>query len=105
MKFRFLLLFTTALALASCGGKSGNTHSHNGEPHSHEEADHDGHAHGDEAAANIGETHTEGKAYTSTYVCPMHCEGSGSDQPGNCPVCGMDYVARAEHLQDGHGHE
>lgn len=32
-----------------------------------------------------------GPEYTSAYICPMHCEGSGSDQPGKCPVCGMDY--------------
>jgi len=53
----------------------------------------------------------EGPAYTSAYVCPMHCKGSGSDQPGACPACGMDYVARAEldkregHSHDGHGHD
>ena len=35
----------------------------------------------------------KGKEYTLEYVCPMHCEGSGSDQAGTCPVCGMDYVA------------
>lgn len=29
--------------------------------------------------------------YTSKYICPMHCEGSGSDHPGKCPVCHMDY--------------
>lgn len=34
----------------------------------------------------------QGKEYTSAYVCPMHCEGSGSSEPGTCPVCGMDYV-------------
>jgi hypothetical protein len=33
-----------------------------------------------------------GPEYTSAYVCPMHCEGSGSAEPGNCPVCKMDYV-------------
>lgn len=33
-----------------------------------------------------------GPEYTSSYVCPMHCEGSGSDTPGTCPVCKMDYV-------------
>lgn len=32
-----------------------------------------------------------GKEYTSAYICPMHCEGSGSDKPGICPACGMDY--------------
>jgi heavy metal translocating P-type ATPase len=27
------------------------------------------------------------------YYCPMHCEGEKTyDQPGNCPVCGMDLV-------------
>lgn len=26
------------------------------------------------------------------YVCPMACEGSASDKPGKCPVCGMDLM-------------
>ena len=34
---------------------------------------------------------TTAKEYTSKYICPMHCEGSGSDEPGTCPVCKMDY--------------
>lgn len=46
-----------------------------------------------------------GPEYTSAYVCPMHCEGSGSAEPGTCPVCGMDYVARADHEANGHSHE
>lgn len=30
---------------------------------------------------------------TGTFYCPMHCEGDKTyDQPGNCPVCGMDLV-------------
>lgn len=33
----------------------------------------------------------KGKEYTADYICPMHCNGSGSDKPGECPVCGMDY--------------
>lgn len=33
-----------------------------------------------------------GPEYTSAYVCPMHCKGSGSDESGNCPVCGMEYI-------------
>ncbi len=33
-----------------------------------------------------------GVEYTSSYICPMHCEGSGSEHPGNCPDCGMKYV-------------
>lgn len=49
-------------------------------------------------------TEQQGKEYTSEYVCPMHCEGSGSHEPGKCPVCGMDYVANEEHKSDGHSH-
>lgn len=46
----------------------------------------------------------KGKEYTSAYVCPMHCEGSGSEKAGTCPVCGMDYVKNEEHQADGHSH-
>lgn len=38
-----------------------------------------------------------GPEYTSAYVCPMHCEGSGSDSAGTCPVCDMDYVKNTNH--------
>ena len=34
----------------------------------------------------------KGKEYTSLYICPMYCTGSGSDSEGECPVCKMDYV-------------
>jgi len=34
----------------------------------------------------------DGPEYTSAYICPMHCEGSGSAEMGTCPVCKMDYV-------------
>lgn len=30
---------------------------------------------------------------TGIFYCPMHCEGDKTyDQPGDCPVCGMDLV-------------
>jgi hypothetical protein len=50
-------------------------------------------------------TEERGKEYTSTYVCPMHCEGSGSEEEGKCPKCGMDYVLNEENNMDGHTHE
>ncbi|HMT29523.1 MAG TPA: heavy metal-binding domain-containing protein, partial [Bacteroidia bacterium] len=37
-----------------------------------------------EQAAVINTTHA--------YVCPMNCENSASDKPGQCSVCGMDLV-------------
>ncbi|NNF36092.1 MAG: hypothetical protein HKN68_18450 [Saprospiraceae bacterium] len=47
----------------------------------------------------------QGKEYTSAYICPMHCEGSGSSEEGTCPVCGMDYVINEDHKSDGHKHD
>ena len=46
----------------------------------------------------------KGKEYTSAYVCPMHCEGSGNDDVGSCPQCGMTYVKNTDHTADGHKH-
>jgi hypothetical protein len=34
----------------------------------------------------------KGKEYTAKFVCPDHCAGSGSDKPGECPKCGMEYI-------------
>ncbi len=63
--------------------------------------------------------HGSGTEYTSAYICPMHCKGSGSAEAGKCPVCKMDYVKNTkakdhdhdthlEHDHDGHdddGHD
>ena len=47
----------------------------------------------------------QGKEYTSAYVCPMHCEDSGSDKEGKCGTCGMTLVKNEEHKSNGHKHE
>ncbi|GAB3300108.1 DUF305 domain-containing protein [Hymenobacter humi] len=36
-----------------------------------------------------------GKAVGAAYICPMKCEGSASDKPGDCPSCGMALVKKA----------
>ena len=64
-----------AIGLWSCG----NTGSENSKPM-------------EESTQTEQDTERQGPEYTSAYICPMHCEGSGSDEPGKCPVCGMDYV-------------
>jgi len=48
------------------------------------------------------ETTTESAAATDStqllaYVCPMRCEGSGSNQPGKCKVCDMDLIKNPDH--------
>ena len=45
----------------------------------------------------------EKKEYASAYVCPIHCEGSGSDTEGECPKCGMAYVKNENYKADAHG--
>ena len=81
------LLFCLTLFVWSCGGNNAAGHSDHNHDATHTEAH-----------------HGEGKQYTSAYVCPMHCEGSGSEAEGKCPVCGMAYVALADHTKDGHSH-
>ncbi len=81
---KLIFSLITVIALASCGGE-------------HQQSQSSGS--GEEAKA-----HGTGKEYTSAFICPMHCQGSGSDQAGTCPACGMDYVAQADHVKDGHQH-
>jgi uncharacterized paraquat-inducible protein A len=49
-------------------------------------------------------TEKQGKEYTSAYVCPMHCEGSGSAEEGKCGTCGMTLVNNEDHKANGHKH-
>ena len=91
-------LFVLGLAVASCGNETAK------ESGSEEPAV--------EQTDNVTETATDattaqtGKEYTSKYVCPMHCKGSGSDEAGKCPVCGMDYVLNEKQpAEEGDGHD
>lgn len=72
--FLFVAFSATSIAISSCGGNNSNN------------------------------TEQQGKEYTSAYVCPMHCEGSGSDKAGKCPVCGMDYEKNENHKADDNNH-
>lgn len=72
IKISLLSVFVAGLFLVSCGGNSNE-------------------------AKSASETTEQGKEYTSAYICPMHCEGSGSEEPGKCPVCGMAYVSKDQH--------
>ena len=66
------------------------------------------------SAGTENATGEAGPEYTSNYICPMHCTGSGNDKPGECPTCGMDYVMNDKtqggsdshegHTHDGHDH-
>ena len=104
MKFQFstvLLALALIFTLNSCGQKNNSSEAAPAE--NTEEMDDSG------AEAEAIEETPEGKEYASAYICPMHCEGSGSEEAGVCPVCGMDYVMNkkleeTEHDHEGHSH-
>lgn len=77
----FILFMALGITMASCGGQESISDS------------------------SSEQMEKQGKEYTSAYVCPMHCEGSGSDKPGKCPVCNMDYVANEDLDKDSHDHD
>ena len=57
---------------------------------------------GQSAQQQHSPTATEPAAATAdsqqlAYICPMQCEGSASDKPGKCPVCGMDLEKNPAH--------
>ncbi|MBK0403659.1 hypothetical protein I5M27_11730 [Adhaeribacter sp. BT258] len=43
-------------------------------------------------------TETTRKVTDKAYTCPMHCEGSASNQPGKCPVCEMDLEKNPDYV-------
>lgn len=48
--------------------------------------------------AHLEDVDMTGMEYTSAFICPMHCAGSGADAAGTCPVCGMDYVPNKNYV-------
>ena len=69
-----LFVFGLAAVMAGCGTKSSQPSHITNHEHLNQKVD------------------RSGPEYTSAYICPMHCKGSGSDTAGICPVCKMDYV-------------
>lgn len=70
--------------------------------------EHDGGAYGISMPGEEHEHHSPKKqkssgSGTGTFYCPMHCEGDKTyDQPGDCPVCGMDLVEEVKmNVNDG----
>ncbi len=100
------IAFVSALVLTvSCKGKTEEAK----ETSTEATMEHDGHDmdkmdHEDHDMDKMETADKQGKEYTSKYVCPMHCEGSGSDEEGKCPVCGMTYVLNEEYRADGQPH-
>ncbi|MDQ2070345.1 efflux RND transporter periplasmic adaptor subunit [Natronospira bacteriovora] len=89
--WRSLVTMMTVLALVlvvACGDNNGHDdHDHHDHDHHQHENDHD-HDHGD------GEK----------WYCPMHPEVT-DDEPGRCPICGMDLVTDEDDDHAHHGHD
>lgn len=89
LKILFFLPVVTLFMVACNDGSSEQNAHHDDGMEMHDESHSDHKVHQDGSLDTKDKT---GPEYTSAYVCPMHCKGSGSDKPGECPVCGMDYV-------------
>jgi hypothetical protein len=101
MKKTSFILFAFAIFLGMSLGACKHSHDHDGHGHEHED--------GTEHVHENEDVDKSGKEYTSKYICPMHCEGSGASEAGTCPVCGMDYVInkkyKGEEGDDHSGHD
>ena len=99
--FSFLLLIMMGLFVISCGNKE--TQSNTTEENTEEAAETKTENTADAEAAE-GDNDESGPEFTSAYVCPMHCAGSGGAEAGKCPACGMDYVENEDHKEGAHEH-
>ena len=77
---KFLAQASRDLVQIGSAGPAQHEHSHHGDSH-HGHA-HDDHSHHGHAAATVK------PRAAAKYFCPM-CQGVESDQPGDCPKCGM----------------
>lgn len=39
----------------------------------------------------------EDKDFIAKYVCPNHCNGSGSEKQGTCSICGMELIENIDY--------
>lgn len=70
--------------------------SHSAGGHSHEHHEH--HRHHDHQHQHKTTSNGKGK-----YYCPMRCEGDKTyDEPGSCPVCGMDLKKEESRTKSSH---
>lgn len=94
-KVSFLAL---VLAASSCGNASNKTSNTDAATSmaTEEQMQHQDHAMQSDLSHSVVK---DGPEYTSKYICPMHCEGSGSDEEGKCPVCGMTYVLNENYTE------
>jgi hypothetical protein len=92
ISFGIMAMFFAVLFLSTCNNES--TANAEGETTEVNEGEaNEGEASEATEATEEGESDAKpGPEITSMYICPMHCDGSGSSTEGKCPACEMDYV-------------
>ncbi|MDI5889556.1 heavy metal-binding domain-containing protein [Halomonas rhizosphaerae] len=90
------------LVAREAGAESGATegmseHDHNHHHEHHQGHDHNHHDHDHDDGHQQGHAHEHAR---TEYVCPMHPQVV-QDEPGSCPKCGMDLVARVVGADEG----
>lgn len=95
IQFGVLAMFFAVMFLSACNNSAseGGADSESTEINEGEASEADEVNAGESTEATEGEGDGKpGPEITSMYICPMHCDGSGSAEAGTCPACGMDYV-------------
>ncbi len=104
MKISYFILtfvFIMVVGLVACGDNSGKSQSNEGNADSTTVVDESlkadeelGKSQADSTKNGEVSDHSKGVEYTSKYICPNHCKGSGSDKEGECtnPDCGMELM-------------
>jgi hypothetical protein len=97
IQFGLMAMFFAVLFLSACNNAStADADSETTEVNEGEATEADAVTEGEATEATEGEADGQpGPEITSMYICPMHCDGSGSAEPGKCPACDMDYVFNA----------
>lgn len=76
------LFFVFAGAMFSCAGDSSNNNDN--DTTVIEEVIED--------TSEVVNVEVDSNKVAAKYICPAHCDGSDSETPGTCPVCGMELI-------------
>lgn len=94
----FSLLFVFALSLNSCTNTSNNENENEKKDSIENEVDKvNTEEENTEVNTEVESDNTQTVVENTKYICPNKC--SGSDEPGTCSECGMEYIENVDYQE------